>query len=62
MGALKNWKILSNHAILHIYAPTTHQININQYKLFGVIVLLIFHLSCIIRGHMENVTLKAIKS
>ena len=33
------------------------KINVNQSKLLGAIVLLIFHPSCIIRGLMETITI-----
>ena len=42
--------------IVDVYAPTTKQMNIIFLTYFGTIAPLIFHISCIIRGHAETLT------
>lgn len=65
-GVLFLSKTRSNHRkhisilIFNVYiSDYTHQMNINRLKLFGAIVSLIFHLSCIIRGNVETITINS---
>ena len=46
-------------SIHNVYAPTTHQMNINQFKIFGAIASLICHLPHIVRGHMKTITVNS---
>ena len=61
----KTYKILEKYQEI-CFIPSTiqvfmhqrsHQKNTSRFNLFGTVVSLMFNLSCIIRGHIETITI-----